>query len=391
MPKVSKRDKTREKDARIAAKNRRELIAAGLKRRDLMKMGLLTAAGMLIPKKGLSAHPLTSAGFVDDDEPNSPDTTPFVEEMPRLFVLPQSAALTPAPTIIPNTAAGEARTVPHQAFAQFPPLRFYEMSQQEGFVNMAPPGELPPQPIWGFAPVVNGVVGNAMTPGPLIVERYGNFGSPQQGSVLVRQRNNLPENNPPSRPTCTTGTRRPKVTASPASSWSAASSTTTTTRTSTPASTRRTPARATSKKRCTRCGITTTASTTRRKTPTRVSPGPTSSSTSSTPATRPRASACPLSATAKTRSPTSTSTWSSTTRSLTRIPGCWPSTCSISTASSATSSSSTGRSTRCSTSARGGIVSAGSTPGLRASTSSSSPTRPTTPPSPSGRSAPTAT
>ncbi|HEU4596563.1 MAG TPA: multicopper oxidase domain-containing protein [Pyrinomonadaceae bacterium] len=197
MAKKSKRDKTREKDARIAARNRRELIAAGLKRRDLMKMGLLTAAGMLIPKKGLSAHPLTSAGFVDDDEPNSPPTTPFAQEMPRLFVMPQSAALTPAPTIAPNTAAGEARTVAHQAFAQFPPQRFYEMSQQEGFVNVTPPAldELPPQPIWGFAPVVNGVVGNAMTPGPLIVERYGNLGNPQAGSVLVRQRNNLPLNN----------------------------------------------------------------------------------------------------------------------------------------------------------------------------------------------------
>ena len=39
----------------------------------------------------------------------------------------------------PNTAAGEARTVAHQAFAQFPPQRFYEMSQQEGFVNVTPP------------------------------------------------------------------------------------------------------------------------------------------------------------------------------------------------------------------------------------------------------------
>jgi hypothetical protein len=33
-----------------AAKNRRELIAAGLGRRDLFKMGLLTAGGMPIAK-----------------------------------------------------------------------------------------------------------------------------------------------------------------------------------------------------------------------------------------------------------------------------------------------------------------------------------------------------
>ena len=40
-----------------AAKNRRELIAAGLtSRRDLFKMGLLTAGGMLVAKSGLSAR-----------------------------------------------------------------------------------------------------------------------------------------------------------------------------------------------------------------------------------------------------------------------------------------------------------------------------------------------
>ena len=107
---ISKRNRRREKDKEIAADNRRELIAAGFKRRDLLKMGLLTSAGMLIPQKGLSARPLTSAGFVDDT-PNSPPTTPFQELMPRLTVLAPVASLTPAPTIAPNTAAGEGRTV----------------------------------------------------------------------------------------------------------------------------------------------------------------------------------------------------------------------------------------------------------------------------------------
>src|SRR5688572_13900416 len=195
MAYISKRNRKKEKDKQVAADNRRELIAAGFKRRDLLKMGLLTSAGMLIPKKGLSAHPLNTMGSFDDDEPNSPNTTPFQELMPRLPVLAPVATLTPPPTAAPNTAAGEARTVPHQAFAQFPPQRFYEMSQQAGLVNMAPPGELPAQPIWGFAPVVNGVVGNTMTPGPMLVERYGNLGNPQAGSVLVRQRNRLPVNN----------------------------------------------------------------------------------------------------------------------------------------------------------------------------------------------------
>ena len=89
-------------------------------------------------------------------------------------------------------------------------------------------GEFPPQPIWGF---------NGITPGPLIVERYGNLGSPGNGSVLLRLRNNLPANNGgfgfhqlPL--TCTTVTRRSRVMDSPASSWNRASSTIITIRTS---------------------------------------------------------------------------------------------------------------------------------------------------------------
>src|SRR5215472_14574315 len=49
--------KARYKEMLEAAKNRRELIAAGLtSRRDLLKMGLLTAGGMLVAKSGLSAR-----------------------------------------------------------------------------------------------------------------------------------------------------------------------------------------------------------------------------------------------------------------------------------------------------------------------------------------------
>src|SRR6185503_1552144 len=90
----------------------------------------------------------------------------------------------PAPQKIPNTGAGEARTVPHQAWDDFPPVRYYEMSEQ--LANLQVHGDLPLQPLWTF----NGVV-----PGPMIVERYGNLGNPQAGSVLLRLHNNLPANN----------------------------------------------------------------------------------------------------------------------------------------------------------------------------------------------------
>ena len=188
MAYISKRNKRKEKEKQTASNNRAELIAAGFKRRDLLKMGLLTSAGMLIPKKGLSAHPLNTRGSFDDDEPNSPDTTPWQDEMPRLTVLQPVplASLNPAPQKLPNTGAGEARTVAHQAWDDFPPVRYYEMSQHLASLRVAPQGELPLQPLWTF---------NGKSPGPLIVERYGNLGNPQAGSVLLRLRNNLPANN----------------------------------------------------------------------------------------------------------------------------------------------------------------------------------------------------
>src|SRR5690348_6218307 len=51
MAYISKRNRKKEKERQIAAHNRRELIAAGFKRRDLLKMGLITSAGMPIPQK----------------------------------------------------------------------------------------------------------------------------------------------------------------------------------------------------------------------------------------------------------------------------------------------------------------------------------------------------
>ena len=52
---ISRINRRREREAALAAKHRRELIAAGFTRRDLARMGLLTGAGYLIGTKGLSA------------------------------------------------------------------------------------------------------------------------------------------------------------------------------------------------------------------------------------------------------------------------------------------------------------------------------------------------
>src|ERR1051326_6578710 len=107
--KVSKR---RFKEMCEAAEKRRELIAAGLtSRRDLLKMGLLTAGGMLVAKSGLSARaygqtiqttqppssganssPGTNQNCVPGNHTASPPTRPFVVPLTVLPVA-QTVAL----------------------------------------------------------------------------------------------------------------------------------------------------------------------------------------------------------------------------------------------------------------------------------------------------------
>ena len=52
--------RARWKELYQARRNRLELIKAGLSRRDLMNMGLLTAGGVLIAKRGLSSRAYAS-------------------------------------------------------------------------------------------------------------------------------------------------------------------------------------------------------------------------------------------------------------------------------------------------------------------------------------------
>src|SRR5436305_10893589 len=135
------------KDIDNARKNRLELIAAGLTRRDLFKMGLLTSAGYLVTKKGLSSRAwgLNPSG---GGSSTSPATRSFIEPLPILPVKQPVASLNPAPTVAPNTAASEGRTIAHQAFNQFPPQVFYQVTQRPAQVSMS--ADLPLQSIWGF-------------------------------------------------------------------------------------------------------------------------------------------------------------------------------------------------------------------------------------------------
>ena len=195
MANISKRNRRHEKEVLNAAKNRREIIAARLSRRDLMKMGLLTSAGYLIPMNGLSSRAQFGGGgsfgsgcfgfYGNSGSPVSPPTTPFLEPLPIMPVhQPVTTLSGPPPTTNPNTAINpatglpfEGRTRPHQAISQFPAQKLYEVHQREALVSVHP--QLPTQRLWSF---------NGSVPGPTYVARYGE-------PILVRNFNDLPSNN----------------------------------------------------------------------------------------------------------------------------------------------------------------------------------------------------
>jgi FtsP/CotA-like multicopper oxidase with cupredoxin domain len=97
-----------------------------------------------------------------------------MEEMPIMPIQRPVRRLNPAPTVFPNTAAGEGRTIPHQALNLFPPRKYYEVHQRLATVKIHP--HLPTQRMWGF---------NGQVPGPTYVARYGE-------PILVRNFNELP-------------------------------------------------------------------------------------------------------------------------------------------------------------------------------------------------------
>ncbi|TMH32463.1 MAG: hypothetical protein E6H63_02610, partial [Betaproteobacteria bacterium] len=164
------------KRALRAFDNRQEVIKAGLSRRDLLKLGILTGAGCLVDG-------FTSRGAIAA----SPPTRAFVDLLPtaRDGTMPVQTALTlnPAPTAAPNTAAGEGRTITHQAFNQFPAQKFYGVTQKAGQVLMSP--DLPAQTLWGFAVGTPDMNRPITVPGPLYVAHYGE-------PIIVRNFNRLP-------------------------------------------------------------------------------------------------------------------------------------------------------------------------------------------------------
>jgi FtsP/CotA-like multicopper oxidase with cupredoxin domain len=175
-----------------AFRERQEMVKAGLTRRDLVKMGLITGGGvgggLLVTDKGVAASGPGSLGTL-------PPLRPFVQPLTVLPVLTPRAEsfLSPAPTIGPNrykdAANGnlpfEGRTEPHQSRDIFPAKAFF-VTRMAANPNAIVHPDLPPQTFWGFNTGEPDLTKYpAMSPGPVLVARYGT-------PFLVRRYNQLP-------------------------------------------------------------------------------------------------------------------------------------------------------------------------------------------------------
>ncbi len=199
----------------------RELSWGRVSRRELLKWGLFTGAGMLAPIRGL--NPLVATGAAQEalGIPRSPrfGCTPFSQPMPRFDVIPRNpvSCLNPAPTaeanqtlqqVHPDLGGGlgpvEGRPPgavwAHQRFDTFPPEIAIEMIQGQACTNriyqpgvpsslncgIAPSDGLPlrfhthwptqnPAAVWTF---------NGTIPPKLVQARYGE-------PILFRHHNGL--------------------------------------------------------------------------------------------------------------------------------------------------------------------------------------------------------
>jgi FtsP/CotA-like multicopper oxidase with cupredoxin domain len=218
--------KDRLRDAENARKNRAEIVKAlshgQVSRRDLIKMGLFTTAGILAPIHGLNPFVGSSSASIPTGLAPSPlfGVQPFTAPMPRFDVLQRNSpsTLSPAPQAQSNqtqqpldpalgTGTGPIEGRPpgaiwaHQRFAQFPPQVAVEASQAQATTNTVynptvpstlnsginPATPIPlkfhpgfptqnPNSVWTF---------NGTIPPKLVIGRYGE-------PILFRHHNRLP-------------------------------------------------------------------------------------------------------------------------------------------------------------------------------------------------------
>jgi len=202
--------RNRIKEAEDARNNRLEIVKAlswgQISRRDLLKWGLITAAGALAPIKGLNPFVSSAYGEVPTGAPNSPGLIglDFTQPMLRLEVLPRNpiSSLNPRPMVEANETLqrvdpalgggfGPIEGRPpgpewaHQRWAEFPPAVAIEATQECAKTNAN--GNIPfkfhpnlptqgPLAMWTF---------NGTVPPKLVLGRYGE-------PILFRHHNKLP-------------------------------------------------------------------------------------------------------------------------------------------------------------------------------------------------------
>jgi FtsP/CotA-like multicopper oxidase with cupredoxin domain len=160
-------------------KTRREFE---LSRRTMLKLSAAAGAGTVLSPMILTSRKSTvyAQGTVAEPElcgtvaNPSPPHTPFLDNLP----IPSPAIpqfLSPTPTKIANTGAGEAFRDPHQRWEEFTPSVTYQLEARAGTHRFH--SEYLDSYIWGF---------NGQYPGPTILNAYGI-------PSLVRFKNSLPE------------------------------------------------------------------------------------------------------------------------------------------------------------------------------------------------------
>jgi FtsP/CotA-like multicopper oxidase with cupredoxin domain len=174
-----------------AFRERQELVKAGLTRRDLVKLGVLTTGGV---GGGLvfADKSLADGGSLG----SLPNLEPFVQELRRLEVLPRRDAgfLNPTPTIgpnpdvLPDTGGIEGRSEPHQSQEVFGVDQYFQTRMAANPKSIIHP-KLPAQTFWGFnkggADLSPDGDDPPLSPGPILVMTH-------LQAAVVRRINQLP-------------------------------------------------------------------------------------------------------------------------------------------------------------------------------------------------------
>ena len=172
-----------------AQRNRQEIVKAKLDRREMMRLGLLTAGGSLVVKRGLSSRAFAADGPSSGGSgtPSSPPVRPWTAPMPRLKAkLPEDPTkwLGGHPNGFTQIDGGTKR-VAHQYCSYdaatgtygglFPPQLFYTLTMAESQVEFHPDYHKVTT-VWAF---------DGQVPGPLIRAKY-------REPIMVRFYNQLP-------------------------------------------------------------------------------------------------------------------------------------------------------------------------------------------------------